>query len=511
MKNISSKIKGTLQLFILGLTILLVASCDKDVEVFATDDLQINTEFPDLRYSDIEDVYYFPATFDSSNTFQVKSLYHNWEITSITGSSWCNIDPGEGEAGTLYEVEVYPEDNTVLDDRVDTFALSSEAWTGATFVVYQKGTAYLRAVAENTTLAETVGDVLSFSIESNQNWTAKVEDGIDWMEIQSGSSGTGNGTVSVVSTQVNSLLRKEGKVYIYDRYDVLSDSVTIYQNGIYLEFTSVPEQVGRLGGTVEIALSSNSDWVITIPESAESWLSVDQTSGSDDATVTFTIGENDGPFRSAYVLVETDPALVADSVNIQQLGAIPFTEEYWNSNSSVTFNDDGSATLYAGPGTGSRNLKSKITDFSYGKYTVYFSDIQIPSSSCTMLMSISAPDAVVGGIAWGCFANSNYSDSWASEYWLYDNFGSTQRQRFDNDILRDDVEKFIVDVRKSDDEGMVDIDFYINDQLLKSVQAVDGFASGGEYCVNFWIYNYYNKTEAAVFEPISLLYEPYNY
>ncbi|TKG93999.1 hypothetical protein EYV94_14690 [Puteibacter caeruleilacunae] len=511
MRKLNKITIQSLRYLFLGLSVFVFTCCEKKLEGLSSEELQIDTNYPDLRYANIKKQYNYVATDASENTFKVKSLYHAWEITGTGPETWCEITPAEGDAGTLYDVVISPKDNTDLDDRVDTLTLSSEGWVGKKFVVFQKGTAYLSASSEEPTLAETVGDRTTIEIESNQDWSAKVADDIDWMEIEGSANANGNGTVTLISIKENGSLRKNGKVYIYDRYDELADSVTIYQNGIFMEFEPLADPLAIEGGTLEVAVSSNTSWTLEIPEEAQEWLSVDKTSGTKSETVTFTIAANSGLSRTVDVLFETNPALIEETLTIDQQGAIPFTEEFFEGNSDVTFNADGSATLTAAPGTGSKKLVSKISNFSYGRYTVNFSDIQIGRNASTMLMCITKKGKINGGISWGAFAKGSYSDSWASEYWLSDAFGSKKRQRFDNDILREDIKSYTIDVKRSATAGMVDVDFYINDQLLKSDKGMDGFAEGEPMILTFWIYNVYDKENTAIFEPSTLLYEPYKY
>ncbi len=513
MKNINNKISRNLQFFILGLCIPLFTHCDKNVEVFTSDELQINTDYPDLRFANIVEEYHFSASSAKVDSFEVKSLYHKWEIKGNAEDPWYNINPSTGDAGMLYKVGISTNTNTDLDDRLDTLTLISADWEGKTFVIFQKGSAFLQTVVNDSILAEDIGDQLSFYIESNQNWSASIAEDIDWMAIEGASAGNGIGTITLKSIKENGSLRRSGIINLYDRNDVLVDWVTIYQNGIFLEFATTPEQFPLAGGNAEIAVNSNTAWNVIIPEGAESWLSVDETGGNKNETLNFTIAENSGEVRSTYVMVESNSGLIKDSLLISQNGAILITEEFFaasaNSINNVTFNSDGSATLTAPPGSGSKNLVSKRDDFSYGKYTINFSNYQMAITNSTMLVSICPPNELRGGVAWGSFAKPTFSDGWASVYWLTNGFGSQKNKRFDTDLPRDGIEKFIIDVKRSATAGIVDVDFYVNDQLLKSVQGTDGFAAGDPMILSFWIYNFYDKVNPAIFEPSSLIYEPY--
>lgn len=443
-----------------------------------------------------------------TSSFCFVKLFYKWTIKGAADNQWCIPNPSSGEPGVLYNVGILPSDNTGLDDRVDTLSLTSEGWTAKKIIIFQKGTAYLRTVVGKNTLSENVGDKLVVGIESNQNWKVLIDNSVDWMAFDGNSTGNGNGSITLISTKNNSSLRQNTKIYIYDRHDVKRDSVVIYQNGIYLDILNKRIDIPMKGGNGAVKIESNTDWLILISEHAKSWLSVDRTSGSNDQILNFTIDKNSGLSRSTYVKVMSNPYLVLDSILFTQSGVIPFTEKFFEGD-DITFNSDGSATLFADPGSESRVLRSKATNFSYGKYIVNFADVKIARESSTMLMSITSSNKFNGGISWGVYASPKYTDGWASEYWLSDGFGSKVRQRFDNDILRADIKSFVIDVKRSKTSGMVDIDFYINDILLKSEKATDGFLSGNPMIISFWIYNYYDKTNSAVFRPITLSYEAY--
>ena len=164
---------------ILGLSLILFINCDREVEVFSTEELQINKDYPDLRFANVEDEYHYLANVEVADSIKVKSLFHKWFIKGTVDNPWYKITPSSGEPGVLYNVGIIPNQNTSLDDRVDTLTLISEGWVGKQIIIYQKGTAYLRTVADNTTLSEDVGDKITIGIESNQDWNVKIDKAID--------------------------------------------------------------------------------------------------------------------------------------------------------------------------------------------------------------------------------------------------------------------------------------------------------------------------------------------
>ena len=279
----------------------------------------------------------------------------------------------------------------------------------------------------------------------------------------------------------------------------------VNQDGVELKIDGEREfLIPTVESTVVVNVAATTIWDVNIPSDAQ-WVTADVLNGNNDGAISLTISKNPEPReRSTYIYFESAWPSLKDSVLIiQKTDAIPITEEYFESGPSVVFN----ATLTAAPGSGSEFLKSKPFKFSYGKYTVNFSNIQIARTSSTMLMNITTVDKHNEGISWGANASPNYTDGWASEYWVYSPFGNVRRQRIDNDILRSEIKKYVIDIKNSATPGKIDIDFYINDTLLKNEQGDDAFAE--TMVLTFWIYNYYDKENEAIFEPSSFIYEPY--
>jgi hypothetical protein len=456
-----------------------------------------------------DSVYYFEATSPREVVMSINAS-SAWQC--ISSEDWCSVDPASSDISSLIEeITLSIEENTEsFGERTAILTFSAQGIAEEKKIeIVQYGLSRLE-VGEIEVIAEE-GGTKSFTVLSNRDFT--ITTSADWLNISplNGTPSDQEQTISVTASS-NAGQEKRSAVVLIKTNDQQKELV-VNQAGISFEIDGEKTvYVPKTESNLEVNLVTTSSWSVNIPQASD-WITADVNSGAGDGTITFTVGENPGIFqRRSYVYFETPLASLKDSILIiQQADAIPFTAEYFVGvpANSVTFNEDGSATLYAGPGTGSKVLKSTLSEFSYGKYTVHFSDIVIPYTSGTMLMSITTPDKTFGGISWGAFAKEAYTDSWASEYWISDAFGSKIRQRFDNDVLREDIEKYVIDVRKSETEGKVDIDFYINDILLKSEQGNDGFASGDPMILSFWIYNFYDKVNPAVFEPISLIYEPY--
>ena len=116
-------------------------------------------------------------------------------------------------------------------------------------------------------------------------WSASVD--ASWLSITSGTSGTGNGTVNVAVAENATQSQREGNVI------VSSQRVTLRQDGrtataCQYDVSTTSQRVGPSGGTgpITIRAGAGCSWKAT---SSEPWLTVSPSSGTGDATITYSI------------------------------------------------------------------------------------------------------------------------------------------------------------------------------------------------------------------------------
>ena len=117
----------------------------------------------------------------------------------------------------LYDVQITYTPNTSLDDRTDTVTIKSDYWIGKEVSIIQKGIAYLTLENADDLLLEKEETTYSFNVKSNQNWSAAVTEGDEWLSIQSGENGTLDGMVTLKALE-NKGEQRSGIVVIYDRH-----------------------------------------------------------------------------------------------------------------------------------------------------------------------------------------------------------------------------------------------------------------------------------------------------
>ena len=251
----------------------------------------------DLRYR-AEDSYSLPWNSPEAFSFLVKST-DPWTVRSYN-PDWCTITPAEGEGNPVineaqtYTVTVQYADNAQLDDRVDTLEIKSDYWVGKLITVYQKGNAYLDVKDEEQSLeiGEEGGD-LEFAVSANQDWSAVVIEGADWLTITSGATGSLDGKVEL-STVENTGEKRYGAVSVLDRHGVERAVVKVTQNGVQLDPATMEVRAAYNQGVYELAVVSNAAWKAEKVDEKAMWLDIENPENNGEAVLRITMNDNEG-------------------------------------------------------------------------------------------------------------------------------------------------------------------------------------------------------------------------
>jgi hypothetical protein len=150
---------------------------------------------------------------------------------------------------------------------------------GKQFVIIQKGTAYLDLLAEPELIGKTAGATTTITLASNQNWSAKVTEGGDWLSLQGSAQGTGDATITLAAGSDNlDEMPRTGYVTIYDRHGVDRHKILVTQKGLYLLYLTDDRDATTLtipATQVELLLNITSDepWEVRVDANCASWLS----------------------------------------------------------------------------------------------------------------------------------------------------------------------------------------------------------------------------------------------
>lgn len=260
-------------------------------------------KYVDLRYK-VQDSYLVEAKNAKQIDFQVKST-ESWEVYG--NNNWYNITPSSGEPGETTTVSIHCEDNTDLDDRIDTISIKSDFRIGKRFVIIQKGIAFLELENVENLIFPVEGRERTFGIVSNQKWSVEVTEGNDWISIVKGVKGEQNGEVLVQCTK-NVGEKRSGKLTVYDRHGVECKTISVVQEGIVLLPIKDLFKVFYQKQTLKIPVESNGEWIVKKDNEDDSWFQLEKTSFNGNDEITILIDENFGnEIRSSLVVLETKP------------------------------------------------------------------------------------------------------------------------------------------------------------------------------------------------------------
>lgn len=311
----------------------------------------------DLRYR-AEDSYSLPWESPEAFSFLVKST-DPWTVRSYN-PEWCTITPAEGEGNPVivdaetYTVTVQYKDNAQLDDRVDTLEIKSDYWVGKLITVYQKGNAYLDVKDEeqNLEIAKTGGE-LTFDVSANQDWSAKVIEGSDWLAIKSGATGSLDGSV-ILTVGENTGEKRYGAVSVLDRHGVERVVVKVIEDGVQLDPATFEVRAAYNQGVYELNVVSNASWKAEKTDDKAQWFTIENPENTGEAVLRIAMNDNGGnSLRKTSIRIETiaepgEPVVTREVVLKQAYLQIPQRTIFDDSEMSYWRPDKGVNPVYLG-------------------------------------------------------------------------------------------------------------------------------------------------------------------
>jgi hypothetical protein len=128
-------------------------------------------------------------------------------------------------------------------------------------------------------------------------WTATVTPGVNWLQITSGSSGTGNGTVNFTFSNFGGSSRT-------GTMTIAGQTVTVTQVACTMAVTPTTQAVPALGGTFTASVTTQTGCRWTADDDA-SWLTLTNESNRvGSGTFSYTVGVNLGGARSETIEID---------------------------------------------------------------------------------------------------------------------------------------------------------------------------------------------------------------
>jgi hypothetical protein len=230
--------------------------------------------------------------------------------------NWVRLDRTEGNGNEQITLTVM--ENTSFTSRQTEIKFVSASDSSALFVVNQEGAPdphYLEVNPRELVFLKE-GGTDQFTVETDEDWQVACD--CNWVTLST-EGGTGNGTVMVTAEPNDIYVARQARVKVISRN--LEKTVFVTQepgDNPYMA-TVDPDYIyvdSPYGGVRSITITSNCEWTIEVP----SWITLQTTTGSYNATLEFIVGYNNlFTTRTDSILVKRNGELLARTV-IEQVG-----------------------------------------------------------------------------------------------------------------------------------------------------------------------------------------------
>lgn len=220
------------------------------------------------------------SSFVGSQSIAVESN-ERWTVTAKP--DWITLDKTSGTGNASLQATV-TENNTTSERRGEITVTTDDDVVSRTIQVRQeaKNVEYADATLEFNYTAGTQ----SVSFTTDGNWSLTQD--ADWFSVDR-TSGSGSATLTVTVTENTLRQAREGKISL-----LIADqayTISIYQNCKYLHLSSSAFTFDSRAGSVQLSVSSNTDWKAMVGEGSD-WISITPSGGTNDADIAISVTEN---------------------------------------------------------------------------------------------------------------------------------------------------------------------------------------------------------------------------
>jgi hypothetical protein len=235
--------------------------------------------------------------------------------TAASAVPWLSITAGAtgtGAGSVVYTATA----NEGTDNRTATLTIATQAHTvtqqgrppGCTLSLVPSSVALPKDAASGT---------FAVTVQGGCAWTAA--SAVDWLEITSGATGAGNGTVAYTVSRNNAITSRTAAIAVGQA------TFTVRQQGDTgnCQFTVAPVEFSPCMPATALRVTVTTDavcrWTAT---PVASWIGVSQSSGTGSATVDLSVGDNYDAPREGIVQFRWDTPTLGQNVRVAQAGCV---------------------------------------------------------------------------------------------------------------------------------------------------------------------------------------------
>ncbi|HPY81670.1 MAG TPA: leucine-rich repeat protein, partial [Bacteroidales bacterium] len=242
-------------------------------------------------------------------TPQLKIENGFWMLSTDNGETWTNMGTAVGGDGDSFFQNVWQDENYVFMQLKD-----------GTLIQLPKEKPLSITFDESVDIAITGGatKTLNYTVTGATDETVVKAMGQNGWRAKATPVDNTTGTITV--TAPDPLTDDEVLVWVYDgKTKTIMSSLNFVTGEITV--ASNAYSLPRAAGSQEVKVETNIDYVVDIPDDAQSWLSVSSTrSAMRTDTLTFHLTENKGFVRYATVALKNNAGKVLQTIAFEQAG-----------------------------------------------------------------------------------------------------------------------------------------------------------------------------------------------
>ena len=245
------------------------------------------------------------------------------EWTATSSATWCTLSASKGDGGNSLSIKVTCAKNETYDSRTATVTIKSGGTVAKSITIEQDAKDGL-IISSNRMDLNNDAQQITITLQKNVEYTYTING--EWITPVTASSvetkALSNETLKFNVAENTTYDNREGSITFKSAKGDLSSTVTIYQSQVNAIIISKKDvTIDATEQVLNVAIKTNVDFEVSIPEDAKSWISVASTKALVDKTVTLSIKENElADERKASITIKDSKTQASDILNITQAG-----------------------------------------------------------------------------------------------------------------------------------------------------------------------------------------------
>ena len=245
------------------------------------------------------------------------------EWTATSSATWCTLSASKGDGGNSLSIKVTCAKNETYDSRTATVTIKSGGTVAKNITIEQDAKDGL-IISSNRMDLNNDAQQITITLQKNVEYTYTING--EWITPVTASSvetkALSNETLKFNVAENTTYDNREGSITFKSAKGDLSSTVTIYQSQVNAIIISKKDvAIDATEQVLNVAIKTNVDFEVSIPEDAKSWISVASTKALVDKTVTLSIKENElADERKASITIKDSKTQASDILNITQNG-----------------------------------------------------------------------------------------------------------------------------------------------------------------------------------------------